>query len=219
MATLAVSLFVLIAYAALFSGEPGPTTGDTAASEFVESIRAGWLVDIAKVVTALGSAAAVLPLAAVCAGLLAWRGRWAEVCVLLAGLALIVLGGHEIKAAVDRPRPAGGLVATSGSSYPSMHAAYSTFYVWLALTVVLRLRVGMARGAAVIVAGIVLAALIGLSRVYLGVHYLSDVSGGWALGIAAFSLCAAVALVVTTVWNMRHNSADVAAPGAAEDRK
>jgi membrane protein DedA with SNARE-associated domain len=219
MAALAVSLFVLIAYAVALGREPGPTPGDTTAFEIVETIRAGWLVDAAKVVTALGSAAVVLPLAAICAALLAWHRRWAEVWVLVAGLALISLGGHEIKAAVDRPRPAAGLVGTSGSSFPSLHAAYSTFYVWLALTVVLRLRVGMARGAAVIGAGIALAALIGLSRVYLGVHYLSDVSGGWALGVASFSLCAAVALVVTTVGNMRHNSADVAAAGAAEDRK
>ena len=67
---------------------------------------------------------------------------------------------------------------------------------------VVRLRQGMARGALVVAAGIVLAALIGLSRVYLGVHYLSDVSAGWGLGVASFSLCAAVALVITTV---RHN--------------
>ena len=58
----------------------------------------------------------------------------------------------------------------------------------------LRLRPGMARGTASCVAGIVLTALVGLSRVYLGVHYLSDVSAGWALGVASFSLCAAVAL-------------------------
>jgi undecaprenyl-diphosphatase len=214
MATLAVSLFVLIAYAVLVNGEPGPTPGDTTTLEFVERIRVGWLVDVAKVVTALGPGAVVLPLSVLCAGFLAWRRRWAEVGVLVAGMALIALGAHEVKAAVDRPRPSGGLVDARGSSFPSIHAAYSTFYVWLSVTIVVRLRPGMARGAAVIAAGIGLAGLIGLSRVYLGVHYLSDVSAGWALGVACFSLCAAVALVITTG---RHNEADVAAAGAAED--
>ena len=67
------------------------------------------------------------------------------------------------------------------------------------MTIVLRLRPGMARGAAVLTTGLVLTIVIGLSRVYLDVHYLSDVSGGWALGVAAFSLCAAVGLVVSQV--------------------
>jgi undecaprenyl-diphosphatase len=121
---------------------------------------------------------------------------------------------HELKAMVDRPRPEGGLVGVSGSSFPSAHAAYSTFYVWLAVTIVMRLRPGMARGAAVVTGGIALTALVGLSRAYLGVHYLSDVNAGWALGVAAFSLCAAVALTVTTV---RQNERRAAA-GAGEDR-
>jgi membrane-associated phospholipid phosphatase len=47
------------------------------------------------------------------------------------------------------------------------------------------------------VAGIALTAAVGLTRVYLGVHYLTDVIGGWALGISAFAGCATVALVVT----------------------
>ena len=95
--------------------------------------------------------------------------------------------------------PRAPLIGYSGSSFPSAHAAHSVIYVWLAVTIVMRLRPGMARGAAVVVAGIALTALVGLSRVYLDVHYLSDVSAGWALGAAAFSLCAAVALVVTPV--------------------
>jgi undecaprenyl-diphosphatase len=173
------------------------------AIDVVESLRVAWLVDAAKAVTALGAGALVYSLAAVCAAALAARRRWAEFGVLVAGMAIVFAGVHELKLAVDRPRPEGGLVTAGGSSFPSGHAAYSTFYVWLAVTVVLRLRPGMAGRAAVVAAGIALAALVGLSRVYLDVHYLSDVNAGWALGAAAFSLCAAVALVIDTLRSIR----------------
>jgi membrane protein DedA with SNARE-associated domain/membrane-associated phospholipid phosphatase len=229
MATLAVAAFVLVAYAVIVNGEPGPTPGDVTAMEIAEKLRTEWLVHVAKVVTALGSSAICLPLAAVAAAALAARRRWAELAVLVAGMAIVVAGAHALKDAVDRPRPGGGLVATSGSSFPSAHAAYATFYVWLAVTIVLRLRVGMARGALVVIAGVALTALIGLSRVYLGVHYMSDVNAGWALGAASFSLCAAIALVATTIRAMRRpppasdgsvrQNGSRAAAGPAEDRK
>jgi undecaprenyl-diphosphatase len=199
MATLAVALFALVAYTVIVGGDPGPTPGDVTAAEIAEHLRTTWLVDLAKVVTALGSSAVVLPLAAIAGALLAARRRWAELGVLVAGMVLIVAGVHELKAAVDRPRPEGALTGFGGSSFPSGHAAYSTFYVWLAVTIVMRLRPGMARATAVVVAGIATTALVGLSRVYLGVHYMSDVNAGWALGAAAFSLCAAIALVIVTV--------------------
>jgi membrane protein DedA with SNARE-associated domain/membrane-associated phospholipid phosphatase len=197
MAVLAVSLFVLVAYSVLIGREPGPTPGDVTAMEVVEHLRAGWLTEISRVVSFLGSGAFTWGLSIVCAALLAARRRWAEVGVLLAGMTLTSIGIHEFKDAVDRPRPEGALSGYSGSSFPSGHAAHSVLYVWLAVTIVLRLRPGMARGAALVTGGIVLTALVGLSRVYLNVHYLSDVSGGWALGAACFSLCAAVALVIT----------------------
>lgn len=214
MAILAVATFVLVSYTVIVTGDPGPTPGDTTAIDIVESLRTDWLVDIAEAVTELGSDLLVLPIAAVCALALAIRRRWAELGVLVVGMAIIQVGVPELKDSVERLRPEGGLVETHGFAFPSGHAANSTFYVWLAVTIVMRLRPGMARGALVVTAGIVLAALVGLSRVYLGVHYLSDVNAGWALGTAAFAFCAAVALVVTTV---RQNGWG-AAPGAAEDR-
>jgi len=221
MSILAVGSFVLIAYTSIVSGDAGPTPGDTTAIDVVESLRSGWLVDLAKAISVLGSSAVVLPLAAIGGVLLAARRRWAELGVLVVGLGLTFAGVHEIKDAIDRPRPEGGLVDVSGSSFPSGHAAYATFYVWLAVTIVMRLRPGMTRGALVVAAGIGATALVGLSRVYLDVHYLSDVNAGWALGATAFSLCAAVALVISTV---RQNGVGAAAgvasdpPRPAEDR-
>ena len=98
-----------------------------------------------------------------------------------------------LKDAIDRPRPAGGLVDFGRRVVPQRPCRLFDLYVWLAMTLVLRLRPGMARRTAVCSPGIALAAAIGLSRVYLDVHYMSDVSGGWALGASAFALCAAVA--------------------------
>jgi membrane protein DedA with SNARE-associated domain/membrane-associated phospholipid phosphatase len=199
MATLAVSLFVLVAYTVIIGGDHGPTPGDETAIELVGHIQASALTSVAKVITFLGSGVFTWGLALVCAALLAWRRRWTELWVLLAGMAITQIGIVELKDAVDRPRPADPLVSSSGSSFPSGHAAHSVVYLWLAVTIVLRLRPGMARATAVVVTGFVLTALVGLSRVYLDVHYLSDVSGGWALGAAAFSFCGAVGLVVSQV--------------------
>jgi len=198
-ATLAVALFVLVGYAVVIGGDPGPTPGDTTAIDLVESLRSGWLTDLSKLVTFLGSGVFTWGLTILGAVLLAARRRWAEVAVLLAGMTLISVGFHEIKAAVDRPRPDEGLVETTGSSFPSGHAAHSVLYLWAAVTIVLRLRPGMARKTAVVLSGLALTILVGLSRVYLNVHYLSDVSGGWALGAACFSACALVGLVVSGV--------------------
>lgn len=202
MAALAVSLFVLVAYTVIVGDEPGPTPGDETAIEVVEWLQTGFFTSLAKVITFLGSGVFTWALAVVCAALLAWRRRRVEFWVLLAGMTITQIGFTEIKDAVDRPRPPDPLVSSSGSSFPSGHAAHSVIYLWLAVTIVLRLRPGMARATAVVVTGIVLTALVGLSRVYLNVHYLSDVNAGWALGAAAFSFCALVGLVVSQV---RHN--------------
>jgi membrane-associated phospholipid phosphatase len=167
-------------------------------------------VEVAKVITALGSSPVILPIVVISALILAWSRRWVEAAVLVVAVAILYVGVTELKDLTSRPRPPDALTSSSGSGFPSGHAAHSIVYPWLAVTLAVRLRPGMVGGTALLVTGFVLAVAVGLSRVYLRVHYLSDVTSGWALGAAAFCFCAAVAMVVT---HLRHNSAGDGGPG------
>ena len=214
LAVLAVSVYVVVAYTVVISGDPGPTAGDRTAFDVAGHLRTAWVTDAAKIVTALGSAAVNLPLAVLAALLLAVRRRWSEAAVLVAAVAIIYIGVEELKNETARPRPSHPLADAEGWAFPSGHAAHAVIFPWLALTLAVRLRPGMAGGSALLVLGIALAALVGLSRVYLRVHYLSDVSAGWALGVAAFALCGAVAMIVT---HLRQNASRDAPPARARD--
>jgi undecaprenyl-diphosphatase len=215
LATLSVGLYALIAYTVVLSDDPGPTPGDLTAYDFARDLGTGWLTDIARVVTELGSVAVVLPLAFVAAVLLAVARRWPELGVLVASMAIIVVGVTELKDAVDRPRPPEGFDRAEGTSFPSGHAAYSVIYAWVAITLVARVRTGITRGTAVIVAGIAITVLVGLTRAYLGVHYLSDVVSGWGLGVSAFAGCAVVALLAS---HLRQNASVDVGPSPGRDR-
>jgi membrane protein DedA with SNARE-associated domain/membrane-associated phospholipid phosphatase len=201
LAALAVGLFVLISYWSVVSGDPGPTAADTTVFDFFNDIRTGWLDEVAEMVTVLGSGYVVFPLAALTALALAVTRRWTELCVLIAGSVLIFVFVEAIKDWTDRPRPPGGLVEADGSSFPSGHAGYATLYTWLAATIALRIVPGITRRSLVIAAGITVTALIGITRAYLRVHWLSDVHAGWALGVSSFAAAAAVALIVVHIRN------------------
>jgi membrane protein DedA with SNARE-associated domain/membrane-associated phospholipid phosphatase len=210
VAILAVAVYVVVAYTSTVSGDPGPTPGDQTAADIANNLQAAWLTSVAKVVSALGGTAVILPILAIATLLLLWQRRWVEAGVLVVAVVLIYIGVAELKGLTSRPRPPDPLTSTSGSGFPSGHAAHSVLYPWLAVTLAIRMRPGMVGGTALLVTGFALAVLIGLSRVYLHVHYLSDVTSGWALGAAAFCACAAVGLVVT---HFRHNSARDVVPG------
>ena len=195
LATLAVAVFVVVAYTQIVSADPGPTGADKAAFEVVDDIEAPWLESVAKGLSAMGAGTVTIIVGLVAGVVLAAKRRWAELCVLVVAVAITQVGVPIFKEAVERPRPPDPLIDVSGWSFPSGHAANAVIYAWLAITVVVRLRPGRTGGAAIVAIGIVLTVAVGLSRVYLRVHYLSDVSAGWALSAAAFAGCAAVAIV------------------------
>jgi membrane protein DedA with SNARE-associated domain/membrane-associated phospholipid phosphatase len=199
LAALSVGLFVLIAYWTVVGGDPGPTAGDRWALDLCNDIRTTWLNDVTKAFTNLGSGAVTWPLATLAAIWLALRRRWMEFWALVAGMILIIVMVHEIKAWTDRPRPADPIVSARGSAFPSGHAAYATVYSWLAVTVALRVVPGITRRSLLVAAGLVLTLLVGLTRVYLRVHWLSDVSSGWALGLSCFAATAAVVLLIAHI--------------------
>jgi undecaprenyl-diphosphatase len=209
-AAFSVGMAVLAAGAIIVGSSPGPTGLDHSAFSVASDLRANWLVDLSKVVTALGSGWVIVPLALIFGALLARRGRRSDVAVLASGVALTFIATNTLKMLIDRPRPSGGLVEALGSAYPSGHASHSILYPFLALLVVAVWRPSAKWSAVLVGTGIAIALVVGLTRVYLRAHYMTDVLGGWGLGAAAFAGCAAIPLVVA---RFRQNSGDDAAAG------
>jgi membrane-associated phospholipid phosphatase len=193
LALLAVGGFTFFLLGDLAS-EPGTPQIDRTAADLAERLEMAPLVSLAKMLTQLGSLLVVAPAVAVTAIWAATRRRWIDAATLVAGTALSVLLVHVAKAAYDRPRPNGGLVNADLSAYPSGHAAYSVALVACA-TVLVRAGTGWAVRFAAVTVACVIVAVVGATRVYLRVHYLTDVLGGIALGVAIWALLASIGLV------------------------
>ena len=171
-----------------------------------------WFVEVVRDVTALGSFAV---LGIVTAGvvlhlLFTGAGRTALVVVLS------VIGGTilstGLKALFDRPRPQlFDTVHVFTASFPSGHATVSAV-VYLTIGVLLAERARTWPARFLYLGGaLLLTILIGISRLYLGVHYPTDVLAGWSIGAAWALLCLGVAHMLRTRGELR----DVAPPGPA----
>jgi membrane protein DedA with SNARE-associated domain/membrane-associated phospholipid phosphatase len=195
LAIAAVGAFVFLGYATVLDDATYHTPGDVRGVDWSASLHAGWLVSLAKAVSWLGALPVAGGAAALTGVALLVRRHTAEGLALLAGIGLTYVGVHVMKDLLDRPRPAGSLVDTAGSAYPSGHAAYAV--AWVAVALALRHALPRTRVlATAVTAACVLAVLIALSRVYLRAHWFSDVAGGLGLGAMVFAACGIVVLVV-----------------------
>jgi undecaprenyl-diphosphatase len=195
MAIAGIGLYVFVAYTVAIEADHGATLLDDRVLDIADMLYTSAGVHVAKVVTVFGSLPVTAAVAVMGVALLAIRRRPIELTVLLLSAIAIYAAVHITKAAVDRPRPPHPLAGSSLSAFPSGHAAYSTIYVAMAL-IATRIRTGVASRAALVMAALVLAFVIGASRAYLRVHWWSDVLAGWALGAAIFGSLAAVGVVV-----------------------
>lgn len=143
------------------------------------------LTRIAQAITFWGSAVLVVVAIVVSAVLLAWRRAWYGLLALA-----VTMGGGELlnlalKQLFQRPRPefAHPTALASGYSFPSGHTMAATlFYGWLAAWVVSRVAAWRWRVLAPLLACLIVT-LVALSRIYLGLHYLSDVMAAEAAGL------------------------------------
>ena len=140
------------------------------------------LLGIARVFTALGEPT-VLIVACVACALWLWRTGRGRLGLVLLLIALVGRGLSEAqKYSIARVRPdlEPHLVAVKTSSFPSGHATSSMIF-YLALALALAAQTRWHRAA--VASAILLSVLIGTSRVMLGVHWPSDVIGGWSFGM------------------------------------
>ena len=183
--------FVAILVTVALSG--GVDSFDTAMASRVELVRGSAMTALARAVTSLGSFPAVVTVAvAAVVGLwIQTRVLWSS-AILASSVAATASLVTLLKVAMGRARP--DVAALLGSratdfSFPSGQTTNgSLVYLLAALLLTARLRRGLWRRIAIAVA-VVLALLIGLSRIYLGYHWATDVLGGWLLaaGVTAVS--------------------------------
>ncbi len=166
-----------------------------APNDAADPVGPSWVEDIARDVTGLGGAGILTLLTIASAGLLVIQRSTHLAAYLLAAVGSGTIVSTLLKLGFDRPRPDlvahGQIVYTS--SFPSGHSMLSAV-VFLTLGALLasgqtdvRVRVYL------IALAVFLTVLIGLSRVYLGVHWPTDVLAGWTAGAAWALLCWALA--------------------------
>jgi undecaprenyl-diphosphatase len=169
-----------------------PLSGlDNDVARWVAADLPSWVVDTARPFSWLGGWIGLTALGAVVVVALLRERAWVDLAFFLLAVLGSQLGVALLKAVFERPRPdAGSAVPLPDSfAFPSGHAAAGAASFGAA-AVLLAERLPSARARAWLwVGAIVLGVGIGLSRIALGVHYLTDVLAGWCIGLAWLATC------------------------------
>jgi undecaprenyl-diphosphatase len=176
-----------------------PTPLDAAVLSFMLDHRNAVLTAILVVVTYAGGTVAMSVLTAAAAGWLAWRRDWSDaILVAVAGSgALILIPVTKGLIGRERPPVAGQFLIQMTPAFPSGHALGSLTVIGVITAVALvRLPTRYTR-VLFICAATLFVFCVGISRLYLGVHWTTDVLGGWLLGATWLTLCLTTSTLIT----------------------
>jgi membrane-associated phospholipid phosphatase len=197
--------------------EHGPPAVDRAVHDTAVSLQTPLLVVLARTASRIGDLPVVSVVALIVVAVAYRRSRRWD----LGWLTLAVIGGAlavtaTIKGITDRARPDGGLTDTFSSAFPSGHAVRAAAVYALVTWLVLRWTSPHRRvvRAAVVVAAVSMALVIGASRLLLGAHWATDVVGGLVLGVLWLAVC----VTVTQPYRTRRPEARTSSTGVAPAR-
>jgi membrane-associated phospholipid phosphatase len=197
--TASVAVLAALAFGGLawdVVGHHGLALNDPHVTAWVVAHRTAWLTNIFRVVTWLASIVVIIPVALIVAVFFAWRRhQWGPLVLLTAAIAGAAASYTLIKALVGRPRPPPAIWIGhfSGAAFPSGHATQSVA-CYAALALILGAGRSARAKAALWGAAVLIALIVGASRIYLGAHWLTDVLGGYALGALLVAVIAIVRL-------------------------
>jgi undecaprenyl-diphosphatase len=150
-----------------------------------------WLAEVMRDITSLGGGPVIALVTFSVAGYLGLRKKYQALTMLIIAVIGGILLDVGLKDLIGRARPSivPHFIAVGSLSFPSGHSMMS-MVVYLVLSVLLTPQIPDRRTRVYVIAvALFLTLIIGISRVYLGVHYPSDVLGGWSLGLAWATLC------------------------------
>lgn len=154
-----------------------------------------WLEESMRDVTALGGFTFLTLVTVIAASALAFYGKRLQAAVLVGAVVSAELSADLLKALYSRPRPdlVPHLSYVYSHSFPSGHSTLSAATFLTLAGILSSLQTKRRAKAFIFTIAVLLVAAIGFSRVYLGVHWPTDVLAGWTLG-AAWALAARLVL-------------------------